>query len=79
MSVIVATFVMLPDVPPMVMVDVPMAAVAVAASVTVLVEVVGLVPNVAVTPLGNPDAVNVTLPLNPLRGVTVIVLVPLDP
>jgi len=63
----------------MVTVALPVVAVALAVRVSTLVEVVGFVPNVAVTPLGNPEAARVTLPLNPPRSVTVIVLVPLPP
>jgi hypothetical protein len=76
-SVVVA--VRLPDVPVIVTVDVPVVAVALAVSVSTLVPVVGLVPNVAVTPLGRPDAASVTLPVNPFRSFTVMVLVPLLP
>lgn len=50
-----------------------------AVSVRTLVEVAGLVPNVAVTPAGKPEAERVTLPVKPPRSVTEIVLVPLDP
>jgi hypothetical protein len=78
-SLMVVLAVVLPDVPVIVMVDVPAAAVLEAASVTTLVEVVGLVPNVAVTPLGRPEAERVTLPVNPPEGVTVIVSVALPP
>jgi hypothetical protein len=69
----------LPDVPETVTVAVPVVAVLLAVKLTVLVEVVGFVPNVAVTPLGRPDAASVTLPVNPPRSVTVIVLVPAAP
>ena len=69
----------MPLVPVMVTVAVPRVAVLLAVSVRTLVEVVGLVPNVAVTPAGKPDADKVTLPVNPPEGVTVIVLVPLLP
>jgi len=60
-------------------VDVPVVAVALAVSAKVLVAVVGLVPNDAVTPLGRPDVDKVTLPVKPLRGATVMVLEPLNP
>ena len=73
-TVVVA--VKLPDVPLMVTVAVPVVAVLLAFRVRVLAEVVGFVPKVAVTPLGKPDAARVTLPENPPRSVTVIVLVP---
>ena len=58
---------------------VPVVAVPLAASVTTLVEVVGLVPNVVVTPEGRPEADKFTLPVNPPERVTVIVLFPLLP
>ncbi len=62
-----------------VIVVVPGAAAASAVSVKVLDVVVTLGINPAVTPLGNPDNPRLTLPLNPLAGLTVIVLVPLPP
>ena len=68
-----------PEVPVIVTVKVPVVAVLLAASVTTLVEVVGLVPNVAVTPEGRPETDKFTLPVNPPEGVTVIVLFPLLP
>jgi hypothetical protein len=76
---IVAEFDKLPEEPVMVTVAVPVVAVLLAVSVNVLVVVAGFVLNVAVTPLGNPDADKVTLPLKPFCGVTVIVLVPAVP
>jgi hypothetical protein len=63
----------------MVTVAVPVAAVGLAVNVTVLVDVVGLVPKVAVTPAGRPEADRLTLPVKPPEGVTVIVLLPLLP
>jgi hypothetical protein len=69
----------LPDVPVMVTVAVPVAAVPFAVRVSVLVEVAGFVLNAAVTPLGRPEAARVTLPENPPKSLTVIVLVPLLP
>jgi hypothetical protein len=69
----------LPDVPVTVTVDVPVVAVAAAVSVRRLLFVVGFVLKPAVTPAGSPDAPSVTLLVNPLSGVTVIVLVPLLP
>jgi hypothetical protein len=75
----VVTCVRLPDTPVMVTVTVPVAAVALAVNVNVLVEVVGFVLNPAVTPLGRPEALKVTLPVKPFTGTTVIVLVPLLP
>ena len=71
--------VMAPETPVMVMVDVPAAALALTVRVKVLVDVVGLVLNPAVTPVGNPEALKVTLPLKPPEGTTVIVLVSLWP
>ena len=68
-----------PDVPVMVTVAVPVVAVELAVSVTALVDVVGLVPKLAVTPAGSPDAERLTLPVKPFTGITVIVLVPLPP
>jgi hypothetical protein len=68
-----------PEVPVMVTVEVPVVAVALAVNVTTLLEVVGLVPKLAVTPEGRPEADRVTLPVKPPEGVTVIVLVPLLP
>jgi hypothetical protein len=50
-----------------------------AVNVRTLVFVAGFVPNAAVTPVPIPVADSVTLPENPLAGVTVIVLVPCDP
>lgn len=76
-SVVVA--VKLPEVPVIVTVADPVVAVLLAVNVSTLVPVVGFVPNVAVTPLGRPDAASVTLPVNPPRSVTVTVLVPLPP
>jgi hypothetical protein len=69
----------LPEVPVMVTVDVPAVAELLAVSVSTLEAVVGLVPKDAVTPLGKPEAANVTLPLNPFAPVTVIVSVALLP
>jgi hypothetical protein len=68
-----------PEVPVMVTVDVPVVAVELAVNVTELVEVVGLVPKLAVTPEGNPEAERVTLPVNPPESVTVMVLLALLP
>ena len=60
-------------------VEVPVVAVELAVKVTVLVEVVGLVPKLAVTPAGKPEADKVTLPVKPPLGFTVIVLDPVPP
>jgi hypothetical protein len=71
--------VVLPDVPVTVTVAGPVVAVELAVNVSTLelVEEAGL--NEAVTPLGRPDAVNVTLPANPPVSVTAMELVPLLP
>ena len=68
-----------PDAPVMVAVTVPVAAALLAVRVNVLVPVVLLGLNDAVTPPGKPDADKLTLPLKPFCGVTVMVLVPLAP
>src|SRR5579863_3767603 len=78
-SAIVVLAVVVPLVPVMVTVELPVAAELLAANVTTLLPVVGLVPNVAVTPLGKLDADSVTLPVKPPLSVTVIVSVPLEP
>jgi len=78
-SVKVVVAVVDPEVPVTVMVDAPVVAVLLAVSVSTLevVEDAGL--NEAVTPLGRPDAVNETVPVNPARSVTVMVSVALVP
>ena len=63
---VVVTGVSVPEVPVTVTVNAPVVAVLLAVRVSTLDPVVGLVPNAEVTPLGNPDAARVTLPLNPL-------------
>ena len=45
-----------------------------AVNVSELLLVVGFVPKAAVTPPGKLDALSVTLPLNPLTGLTVTVI-----
>jgi len=60
-------------------VDVPVVAVPLAVNVSVLVLVVLLGLNDAVTPLGGTEVARLTLPVKPFCGVTVIVLVPLVP
>ena len=65
--------------PVTVTVKVPTAAVPVAERVKTLLVVVGFVPKVALTPFGRPDAVKVTFPLNPLKGLIVIVAEPAAP
>lgn len=69
----------MPEVPVTVTVAVPVVAVLLAVRVKTLVEVVGLVPKLAVTPAGSPEAESVTDPVKPFSGVTVIVLFPLVP
>jgi hypothetical protein len=64
----------LPLTPLMVTVKVPMAALVLAVKVKVLVPVVLAGLNDAVTPPGRPEAERLTAPLNPLSGVTVMVL-----
>lgn len=59
--------------------DVPVVAVLLAVKVRTLVEVVGFVPNEAVTPEGRAEFESVTLPVKPPEGVTVIVELPLLP
>ena len=75
----VVVFVKLPDEPVTVTMTVPVAAVLLAVSVKVLLLAVLLALNDAVTPLGRPDADKLTLPLKPLNGVIVIMLVPVVP
>ena len=55
----------LPDVPVMVTGTVPMGAVPLAVSVTVLAVLAGFGLNIAVTPVGRPEADKLTLPLKP--------------
>ena len=69
----------LPEVPVTVTVPVPVVAVPLAVNVSVLVLVAGFWLNVAVTPLGKPDADRFTLPVKPFERVMAIVLVPLPP
>lgn len=78
-SAMVVVALNVPEVPVMVMLEVPAAAVLLAVRVSRLLPVVGLVPKVAVTPLGNVDVASVTEPVNPFTGVTVIVSVALLP
>jgi hypothetical protein len=78
-SAIVVLAVRLPEVPLMVIVVEPTAAVLLAARVSTLVLVVGFVANAAVTPLGRPEAASVTLPANPFWPVTVMVDFPEAP
>ncbi len=69
----------MPEVPVIVTVAGPVVVVLLALSVTVLLLVVLSGLKDAVTPLGRPDADRLTLALKPFLGVTVIVLVPLEP
>lgn len=69
----------LPDVPAIVMVNVPTLAALAGLTVSVLLVVAGLGRNEAVTPFGKPDADSVTLLLKLLSRVIVMVLVPLLP
>jgi hypothetical protein len=78
-KLIVVVWLSAPEVPVTVTVDVPVVAVLLAVKVRILVEVVGLVPKVAVTPLGRPEAESVTEPVKPFDGVTLIVLLPFVP
>lgn len=75
----VVVCVKLPEVPVIVTVAVPIAAVALAVKVSLLVAVPGFGLNAAVTPLGNPEAAIVTLPVNPFSFVIVMVLDPAAP
>ena len=58
-----------PDFPVTVIVPVPAAALEDAVSINVLAPLELVVPNVAVTPLGSPDALSSTVPENPFCGV----------
>ena len=84
-SAMVVVCVVEPEVPVIVTVALPVVAVedAVRVSVDVAVPfaggVTGLVEKAAVTPVGRPEALRVVAELNPLRLVTVIVLVPFEP
>jgi hypothetical protein len=75
----VVVFVKVPEFPVMVTLIVPVMAVLLAASVNVLELVVPAGLKVAVTPLGNPEADKLTLPVKPFCGVTEMVLAPLVP
>ena len=70
----VVVFARIPDVPVTVTGKVPVAAPEDVVSVNRVAAVAGFGLNEAATPLGKPDAVNVTLPLKPFCGVTVMVL-----
>lgn len=79
MSVIVTLLLRVLEAPETVTLNVPVAALPVADKVKRLVLVAGLVPNMAVTPLGKPDVVKVTEPLNPFTGLIVTVVKPEAP
>ncbi len=72
----VAVLVKLPEVPVMVTVVVPTVAVPEAERVRRLLDAVGFVLKVAVTPAGRPKEAKFTGPLNPLRGLTGMVVEP---
>jgi hypothetical protein len=76
---IVVVLVKRPEVPVMVTLTMPVVAVLLAVRVKVLVPVVLVGLNDAVTPFGSPDADKLTLLLKPFCEVTEIVLVPLAP
>ena len=69
----------MPEVPVIVTVAVPVVAVALAVSVRLLVPVVLAGLKLAVTPDGSPEADRLTVPVKPLMGLTVMVLLPLLP
>src|SRR5262245_54231763 len=77
-EMVVATL-RLPDVPVTVIEAVPGAAMLLTVNVNVLVLVVLGGLNEAVTPLGRPEALKVTLPVKPFCGATVMVLEPVAP
>jgi hypothetical protein len=78
-SEILVECVRLPDTPVTVTVAVPVVAFAATVNVNVLVEVAGFGLKPAVTPDGSVPVVKLTLPLKPLIGLIVIVLVPVWP
>jgi hypothetical protein len=78
-TLIVVVWLRVPDVPVIVTLNVPEGAVALAVSVNVLESVVELGLKEARTPLGCPAADRPTEPVNPLIGVTTIVVVPPTP
>lgn len=78
-SAIVVDAEMLPELPVMVIVDVPAVAELLTDSLSTLVLAVGLVANAAITPAGKPLTESVVLPLKQTPVPTVIVSVPLLP
>lgn len=75
-SVTLVFFVMLPETPVTVIVEVPNEAFAATVRVRALEEVAGFGLNDAATPLGTPEALIITLPVNPFAGTTAITLPP---
>ena len=75
----VVVLVKLPEVPVMVNVRAPGAAVLATERVRAVLIVTGFAPKTALTPFGTPDVVRETLPLNPFRGLTVMVVEPEAP
>jgi hypothetical protein len=78
-TLIVAVLRKLPDVPAIVIVEVPSAAELVAVSVRALAPAALVAPNDALTPAGKPDALSVTVPLKPFCAALVMLLVILLP
>ena len=72
----VKVFVKPPEVPVIVTVKVPVVAVPAADRIKRLLAVAGFVPKAALTPFGKPEAVKLTLPLKPLRGLIEMVVEP---
>jgi len=72
-NAIVVVAVSEPEVPVIVTFAVPATAELLAVKVKMLVPLVGFVPHNAVTPLGTPVTARLTLPVNPLMGITTIV------
>jgi len=68
-----------PEIPVTVTVETVVAARLLAVKVSTLVPVVEFGLNEAVTPLGRPDKERLTLPVNPARSFTVMVVVPVPP
>src|ERR1700733_5727722 len=77
-SAIVALLVKLPEVPVMVTVELPAAAVPAAVKVRVLLPD-AIAPKVALTPIGRPDAASATVPLKPFKAVMAMLLALLAP
>ena len=68
-----------PDVPVIVTVKVPGVTVPAADRITRLLAKVGFGPKLAPTPFGKPEALKLTPPLNPLRGLIEMVVEPEAP